>query len=167
VIFVTVGSDEPFDRLILAVDRWAGEVGRRDVFAQVGRSRLRPKYIEHTSFLEPPIFADRLRQASVVVSHAGMGTILTALYHRRPLLVMPRRAAFGETRSDHQVATARQLRQLAKIHVAADEVSLFDELVRIDTFTAQEGIAAYAQPELISAIRSFIRDGSRPGAFPR
>src|ERR671918_56534 len=85
VIFVTVGSDEPFDRLIQAVDNWAGQVGRQDVFAQIGRSRVRPRYIESTAFLDPPTFGVRLRSADVVVSHAGMGTILTALSYTKPL----------------------------------------------------------------------------------
>ena len=35
MILVTVGSQEPFDRLIIAVDEWAASSGRSDVFAQI------------------------------------------------------------------------------------------------------------------------------------
>ena len=156
MIFVTVGSDVPFDRLVSAVDEWAGLTGRRDVFAQIGRSSLRPSHIEHTAFIDPRVFVDRMKQASVVVSHAGMGTILTALYYQKPLLVMPRRASLGETRSDHQFATARHLAEIAKIAVAPDEVALIDKLQTIDGLRAQHLISSHAQPELIAALKQFI-----------
>src|SRR3954470_10768842 len=45
VIFATVGTQLPFDRLVGAVDRWAATRGDRDVFAQVGARTLRPAAI--------------------------------------------------------------------------------------------------------------------------
>jgi UDP-N-acetylglucosamine transferase subunit ALG13 len=160
VIFVTVGSDVPFDRLVMTVDEWAGRTGRRDVFAQIGHSQLRPRHIEYADFLEPRAFTARVSQSSVMVAHAGMGSILTALSHRKPILVMPRRAALGETRSDHQVATARELEQLARIAVASDEVALADQLSRIDSLTAGDAVAPYAQPQLIRALKAFIHQSA-------
>jgi len=73
VIFATVGSQESFDRLIRAVDEWAILRGRDDVFAQIGGSTLQPKHIKFTKFLEPNEFNRVIREASVIVAHAGMG----------------------------------------------------------------------------------------------
>ena len=73
MIFATVGSQEPFDRLIRAVDEWAASRGRFDVLAQIGNSNLRPRHIEFTKFLEPLEFNRLIREASVVIAHAGMG----------------------------------------------------------------------------------------------
>ena len=95
-----------FDRLVEAVDRWAAERGRTDIFAQIGPSEMRPEHLEWTRFLEPAEYRSRIEEATAVVAHAGVGTILIALELGRPLLVLPRRASLGETRSDHQVATA-------------------------------------------------------------
>jgi UDP-N-acetylglucosamine transferase subunit ALG13 len=105
VIFVTVGSSEPFDRLVRAVDEWAGLRGRSDVFAQIGHSDYQPKHIQCSKFLDPSEFRTRFNNAQFVVAHAGMGSIITALEIGKPIVVMPRRAHLGETRSDHQVAT--------------------------------------------------------------
>jgi len=44
--FATVGSQEPFDRLIRAVDEWAVLHGRSDVFAQIGDSTYCPEHIK-------------------------------------------------------------------------------------------------------------------------
>ena len=90
MIFATVGSQESFDRLIRAVDEWAILRGRDDVFAQIGGSTLQPKHIKFTKFLEPNEFNRVIREASVIVAHAGMGSIISALELGKPLVVMPR-----------------------------------------------------------------------------
>ena len=61
MIFVTVGSSMSFDRLVRAVDEWAGLQGRADVFAQIGQSDYRPKYITFVQFMDPPEFRERVR----------------------------------------------------------------------------------------------------------
>jgi UDP-N-acetylglucosamine transferase subunit ALG13 len=108
VIFVTVGTQVAFDRLITAVDEWAGAAVGREVFAQIGPTRLRPRHIEYAPFVSPQECTERMLAAKAIVAHAGMGTILTALEMGKPLLVMPRRAALGEHRNDHQLATAHR-----------------------------------------------------------
>jgi UDP-N-acetylglucosamine transferase subunit ALG13 len=54
-------------------------------------------------------FQARARNSSAIVSHAGIGSVLTAMEHGKPLVVMPRRADLREHRNDHQLATARWL----------------------------------------------------------
>ena len=53
MIFVTVGAQMPFDRLITAVDQWAARHGRDDVFAQIGQNGAEPKHVEWTHLLDP------------------------------------------------------------------------------------------------------------------
>ncbi len=156
MIFVTVGAQMAFDRMIRAVDQWAGEAGRTDVFAQIGPAEYVPKHIEHVGFLEPPEFAERAKAASVIVAHAGMGSIITALTMGKPILVLPRRGDLRETRNDHQVATARRLSELGKVAVAMDETELVERLGRLDEITASGAIGPYAQDSLIAAVRSVV-----------
>ena len=81
-----------------AVDHWAARSGRTDLFAQIGEGGWTPEHISSKAFLEPTEFKERFAAASLIVSHAGMGTILSALHHQKPILVMPRRASLGEQR---------------------------------------------------------------------
>jgi len=161
-IFVTVGSDGPFDRLIAAIDAWAGRNGRTDVFAQIGESRLKPGHVAYRSFLEPADFTRYFQQASVIIAHAGMGTILSALRYGKPLLVMPRRASLGEQRNEHQLATARHLNEMGKIVVAFDEHELIERLDRLDELDVRARTGAFAEPRLTQAIHQFIQDGKIP-----
>lgn len=159
MIFVTVGAQMPFDRLVRAVDEWARRANRSDVFAQTGDTSWQPQHIEWTPFLDPPAFRDRVREAAAIVAHAGMGSIITALTAGKPILVMPRRGDLRETRNDHQVATARRFKELGRVAVAFDEQELAEQLDNIAALRASERAADAASPELIAALREFVEAG--------
>ncbi len=162
MIFVTVGTELPFDRMVRVVDTWAREHGRTDVFAQIGHTQWRPSFIAHAEFLDPSEFNRFFARATTIVAHAGMGTILSALRYEKPILVMPRRAALGEQRNDHQLATAGRLLELGKIHVALDEQELARKLEGLDELPARDRTGAYAMPALTAALREFIQRGTAP-----
>ena len=159
MIFVTVGTDQPFDRLVRAVDQWARENNRTDVFAQIGETQNPPTFITYSKFIEPPEYARRFASASIVVSHAGMGTILSALRWEKPILVMPRVASLGEHRNEHQLATARHLSALGKVNVAIDETELRTCLDQLGNLKPKDKIGPYASESLVSALREFIAQG--------
>jgi UDP-N-acetylglucosamine transferase subunit ALG13 len=156
MIFVTVGTDLPFDRMVRIIDEWAAQNGRSDVFAQIGKTDYKPSHIGSSNFLEPPQFAERFQSADIIISHAGMGTILSALRYEKPILVMPRRASLGEHRNEHQLATAQHLTKMGKINVALDDAELRQKLDRLAELKPREKIQAFASPELFSALREFI-----------
>jgi UDP-N-acetylglucosamine transferase subunit ALG13 len=160
VIFVTVGAQMPFDRLVLAVDLWARGRGRHDVYAQIGDAGATPTHIAWTRFLEPPEFERRVRECHAIVAHAGMGSILTALEHEKPILVMPRRGALRETRNDHQVDTAERLAATGKVHVAMDEHALPHALDDLLAHPTAQRIGPHASHDLITAVRGFITKGN-------
>jgi UDP-N-acetylglucosamine transferase subunit ALG13 len=156
MIFVTVGSDTPFDRLVKAVDRWAFGNGRRDVYAQIGKNSWKPQFVAYTEMLGPSDFKRHVMAAKVIVAHAGMGTILSALQFQKPLLVMPRRGPKGETRNDHQYDTALKLSGIDGIDVALDECELIQKLETIDDYQTVGSISNHAEESLTASIRNFI-----------
>ena len=156
MIFVTVGHQLPFDRLIRAVDRWAGARGRGDVIAQIGRTPFRPTNIEWSEQLTPAEFRAHVERAEVLVAHAGMGAILTALELRTPVIIMPRLATQREATNDHQLATARRFGDAPGIAVAMDDSSLHDRLDRIGDLDGGRTISPYAPGRLLEAVREFV-----------
>ncbi|WP_160152876.1 glycosyltransferase [Microbulbifer sp. ALW1] len=125
MIFVSVGTQLPFDRLISAMDEWASGHQGSSVFAQIGESRYVPRNINFEKSLSISEYTDFFNEANLVVSHAGMGTIITALETRKPLIIMPREFSRGEHRNDHQIATAEKFSHFDLIHVVRDSASLF------------------------------------------
>lgn len=159
MIFVTVGTQVQFDRLIRTVDEWAGARARGDVFAQIGPSSDQFKNIRTEQFIDPTEFTKCVEAASLVIAHAGMGSIITALELGRRIIVMPRRASLGEHRNDHQVATAKQFAAQGRIEVAFDERELADKLDQLDILNRGERLGGEASPQLIRTIRTFIETG--------
>jgi UDP-N-acetylglucosamine transferase subunit ALG13 len=60
------------------------------------------------------------------VTHAGVGTIMTALANGKHPVVMPRLARFGEAIDDHQLGLARRLAEAGYVTLAEDEKTLAD-----------------------------------------
>ena len=123
MIYVTVGTQLPFDRLVTIVEEWAAANGVPMV-AQVGPSKLSFTWADARPFFSPQEAHIHLSKADLVVGHAGMGTILSALELGRPLIIFPRKFALGEHRNDHQMATARKFVGYPGVNVAFDEIEL-------------------------------------------
>ena len=157
MIFVTVGTQLPFDRLISTVDQWAGRTGE-PVFAQVGPSQRTFENLDTIPFLSPEEADRKFSEASVIIAHAGMGTIFTALAARKPLLVLPRQGRLGEHRNDHQMATARRLSDRGLVTVAWTEEELERRLEAIHDIQPNAPISEDAEDSLLDAVRGFLRD---------
>lgn len=123
MIFVTVGTQLPFDRLIALTDEAAPSLSR-PVFAQIGVCTYTPRNVEYSARLTPLEFDRLFSQADMIVSHAGIGTVLTAQKYRKPIVLFPRRAALGEHRNDHQLATVNALEGRSGIYIARTEDEL-------------------------------------------
>jgi UDP-N-acetylglucosamine transferase subunit ALG13 len=161
MIFVTVGTDLPFDRMMRVIDAWARENNRRDVFAQIGEGGWEPEFIGFSHFLQPPEFKRRFNEASLIISHAGMGTILSALRYGKPILVVPKRASLGEHRNEHQLATARRMKELGLVHVASDEIELGEMLDGLDSIQPARPISPHAPSAFTDQLRGFIFAGDQ------
>ena len=155
MIFLTVGTQFPFDRLVKAVDD-AVESGfvADEVYAQIGDSRYLPRNVDYVQFLPKDQFDNYVRNASGLISHAGMGVITTALEYNRPLLAMPRLKRYREAVNDHQMAIAKKFEELGHILVAYDTEDLPRCIRQLKTFVPKE---RKANPDaVINRIRNFL-----------
>ena len=153
MIFVTIGTQIPFDRLIEILDRIAPELDE-EIYAQVLRGKYKPKHIKLIDFIEPDEFDKVFDQARLIVAHAGMGTILSALRKSKPLIIFPRIAALGEHRNEHQTATARMMKEKNYAYVATSEEEL-RELLHKD-LQPQKTIGDFASESLVKSLQDFI-----------
>lgn len=160
VIFLTVGTHEPFERLVKAVDEWVqNHKDKKTVFGQITRHGHRPAHFQFTDRLTPAEYQTYFEAADLIISHAGMGTILTALSKGKPIVVMPRRGHLSETRNDHQYTTVKHLGERPGIYVAKDETEF--TMVLSQALTNMEDKTRACVPDVApaaftSALRTFI-----------
>lgn len=155
-LLLTVGAQMPFDRLVRAVDAWAGVRPEHAVLAQVGNGDYAPEHLDARPFLPPAEFDRMYDEAEAIVGHAGIGTLFAAMQRGKPILVLPREARRRETRNDHQIATARRFERYPGVLVAWTD----DDIGRaMDELLALEGapsLAEEAHGPLIDAMARFI-----------
>jgi len=159
VIFVTVGTQLPFDRMVQTIDLWAKDKEEK-VFVQLGpksqEGSFTPNNVEFVDFLPPARVKELCLEADVIVAHAGMGSILTALTYRKPIIVMPRQLKFNEHRNDHQLSTARWMEEVTGVTVAWDSEQLIACLDEFDGDQGEPEISKYAEEKLLDFLSSEI-----------
>jgi UDP-N-acetylglucosamine transferase subunit ALG13 len=122
MILVAVGSSQfPFDRLLRAVEDFPrGE----PIIVQHGASAIRPSGASCWPFIPLETIARLTQEARVVVTHAGVGSILLALANGKKPFVVARRRAFGETVDDHQVESARRFATIGVVNLVEEPEQL-------------------------------------------
>lgn len=124
MIFLTVGTQLPFDRLVSPVLEWL-EKEKEEYVLQVGPTSL--DIVDNKAVfnnLEPQKYEEIFEKSELVISHAGMGGILSCLERGKPLIVMPRIHSLGEHRNDHQLATLAGLGDMLEGIAVQDERQL-------------------------------------------
>lgn len=158
MIFLTIGTTEPFDRLVIAMDNIANHFPNIEIIAQISSTNYIIRNMKQIGFLSPNEYYKIFDKASLIISHAGMGTIISALLKSKPIIVMPRRASFQEANSDHQYATASRLEHLNYINVAENEDQLLT-LIKIhyeNENSQMYNIGTYASNNLLESLKAYI-----------
>lgn len=128
MIFVTVGSMLPFNRLVRNMDSWAEANPTEEVFAQIGKGAYEPKHMSWARMLPRQEFVKRVLNCSFVVAHAGIGSVFAAAEHRKPIVLLPRFASAKEHTTDHQIHTANWLRGRPGVFIAITDAELSERI---------------------------------------
>lgn len=153
MIFATIGTQAPFDRFVKMLDEVC-EGMKEEVICQTIGCTYDAKNIRIIGFVAPDEFNKIFSEARLIIAHAGMGTILSALKQQKPLIVIPRLASLGEHRNDHQMATAMRMHELGYVNVAYDKAQL-KELLSSD-LKPMKIIGESASESLVKSISEFI-----------
>lgn len=125
MIFVAVGTQFPFNRLIETVDQWLAQHQDETAFAQIATGSYQPQHMPWQNFMDAESYQAKIAQATVIVSHAGMGNIITACEQQIPIIVMNRQYQLGEHRNDHQADGLKWMAKLAGVYAAPTQTELF------------------------------------------
>jgi len=157
LIFLAVGSwHKGFDRLVKAVDEFKGDgIITEEVKAQIGNSTYEPSNLESLDYYSPDEFANIIREARIVISHAGMGTIIETTKQGKPIIIVPRKAKLGEANTDHQFDTAKVLAKEGRLLVAFETEDLPVKLKEAESFVPTQGKGSQ---EILDAVKAFIDD---------
>jgi len=141
-----------FDRLIKEMDEIAGRADE-EVIMQIGETAYEPKNAKYFRFASKEKMDGLYNDARVVVCHAGVGSILTALEYGKPVIAVPRRKKYGEHVDDHQLDIAGEMEKEGRIRVVHDVEEL--EAALDDVSTASE-MKVVTEGELVKALKKYL-----------
>ncbi len=159
MIFVTTGTQAPFNRLVKVMDALAPELGGEEIIVQASGVNFETKNVRVVGFLHPVEYSRIIDEARLIISHAGMGSIVSALTKGKQIIVIPRKAELGEHRDNHQVDSAKKMEALGYVPVAYDEDQLKSKIINMlmkDAGNEEAMIGEYASNSLVDSIRGFM-----------
>ena len=113
--FVTVGNaKQEFGRLFDICAECYKDLNK-PVIIQSGYTDVKHNFDEIYKFMSQTDFHHSMKNASLVIGHAGAGTIMTALQYGKKPIVIPRLSAQGEHVDDHQTELAKALESEGKV----------------------------------------------------
>jgi UDP-N-acetylglucosamine transferase subunit ALG13 len=153
LILVLVGTNPySFDRLVRAVDKYA--VGTdEDVFVQLGNTGYKPINCRFERFLDKEDIIRKIREASVVITQGGFGSIADCLREGKPTVAVPRKPELREA-PDRQEDLVRELASLGRV-VGVYEIEDLPEAIGKARTTTGHNVSTH---KITNLIERFIRD---------
>lgn len=133
MIFVTVGTHEqPFDRLVKYMDRWAG-AHDEEVVMQTGFSEYEPQNCTWRKLFRFDEMAEQIAKARIVITHGGPSSFLPVIQSGKTPIVVPRQFEFHEHVNDHQLVFCRELKRRGGNLIVVENIEeLGDMIARYD-----------------------------------
>ncbi len=113
MIFVTLGNDKhKFNRLLNQIVSLSKDAPAYKFMVQSGHTDFQEKdNLKFKSFFDKETFYKNIKEASLVISHAGAGTLIKLIQANKKPIVVPRLLKFNEHLNDHQLEIANEFRK--------------------------------------------------------
>ena len=136
MIFVILGTQKfQFNRLLQMVDHLVEKkVITEPVFAQIGYSTYQPKNFEYRDFLPESEFKENISNSRYVISHGGIGSMMSCLERGKRVIVVPRNMMHDEHIDNHQYQLASLFKRRGHILMAENEKQLIAACDEIEQF---------------------------------
>jgi beta-1,4-N-acetylglucosaminyltransferase len=156
LIFVTLGTHhQPFNRAIDLL-RESGLEGE-EIVIQHGTTPVTSLVARWLQYVDYQEALRLMSEARAVVTHAGVGSIMSALSVGQMPIVIPRLHAYGEHVDDHQLQIAHRLSTSGRITLATDHQTLERALASANGVATP--LAGASTMRLASVISSILQTG--------
>ena len=122
-------------------------------------------------FLSMEEFIRCVRDADLLIMHAGAGSVIHAVGAGKIPVIMPRRAAYGEHVNDHQVEFARALSAAGKVVVVENpddlERAAEEAVTRQRQLSNRDGGRKDSLPPLVGLVDRLLSDYARDLSLDR
>lgn len=156
MIFVVLGTQKfQLNRLLQKLDEYVEQGLLTDeIYAQIGNSTYKPRHYAYKEFMDKKEFDATIAKADLVIAHSGVGTIITAIHAKKPVVVFPRLAKYKEHVDDHQLDIARAFEMKKYVLCCYENDDLLEKINKCKDFQFDEYVSQ--QKQIIGIIKNFL-----------
>ena len=131
MILVTLGTqDKTFVRLLEKINQLINQGLIQDkVIVQAGFTKYSSDNMEIFDLIPQDEFNNLMSKADLVITHGGVGNIISALEKNKKVIAVPRLAKYGEHINDHQTQIIAKFNDLGYI-IGLQDVDELDRAIK-------------------------------------
>ncbi len=158
MILVTLGTqDKGFERLLKQVDEEIKKGNIKEkVIVQAGYTKYESVNMEIFDLIPADEFDDLVSKARLIITHAGAGSILSAVKKGKVVIAAPRLKKYGEHTNDHQLQIAKEFADKGYILELRDFQKLGKLLEKSKTFKPKKFVSN--TPNMIKLVSDYIEE---------
>ena len=140
MILVTLGTqDKTFPRLLDAIQKQIDKGNIKDkVVVQAGTTKYESNNMEIFDLIDREKFADLIKECDLLITHGGVGSIITGLKNNKKIIAAPRLEKYKEHTNDHQIQIIEKFTQSGFILPLYDFDKLDEVLKAINKFKPKQ-----------------------------
>lgn len=156
MIFIVTGTQKfQMNRLLKQMDNLVEEGKiQEEVYAQIGNSDYIPKHYSWSKFLKHEEFEEKMESCDKLVTHSGVGSILSGITKRKPVIVVPRLKKYGEHVDDHQVQIAEAFSEKNYVLLCTEKDDLGEVLQECENHRFERYVSNRSR--VISTVRRYL-----------
>ena len=158
MILVLLGTqNNNFNRLLNAIqENIDNGVIDDEVVVQAGFTKFDSKDMKIFSMIDKEKFSKLQDDADLIITHGGVGSIISSLEKGKKVIVVPRLKQYGEHVNDHQIQIAERFKNLGYVKSVLDMKDLGKTIKSMEKFIPKE--YKKTKSSIITIIEEFIEN---------
>ena len=155
MILVLLGTqNNQFTRLLKEVEKCIEKVIKEKVIVQKGYTKFESKDMELFSQLSPEEIDKLIEEADIIITHGGVGSIITSITKGKKVIAVPRLKKYKEHVNNHQLDIIEAFNEKGYIIGIHGVEELQDALNKIKEFKPQKYVSNTGN--IIKIVENFI-----------
>ena len=167
MILVTLGTqDKDFSRLLKAVETEIKKGNIQDeVIVQAGYTKYSSDVMDVFDFISSSELEELVKKADVVITHGGVGSIITALKYQKKIIAAARLKKFKEHTNDHQIQIIKKFVDDGYLLELRDFNSLGKMMKKVEKF--HPNVYHQEEKKMVSLVDDTICNWKKSGSLAK
>lgn len=127
-------QDKEFTRMIKMVEKQVKNGNLKDVIVQAGLTKYKSDCMQIFDLISMRKFNKLIKESDFIITHGGVGSILTSLQNNKKVIAIPRLSKYKEHENDHQLQIVEEFTKLGYILSCNNDKQLEEAIINLDKF---------------------------------